>query len=157
MGSCPRAVPDISFSNPSVSFSSFQDVGPDLFQCPQRLGLIEVAGEADLLAGLDASRIIPGSRCLGQHHAVREALDAAARPIGAGRLVGGVGFGNRTHYDLSRSPIRIQHSVPLKVIQVPHLRDELFLSTIARVPNLNNSGPTAQATCCSGCVIADCN
>ena len=77
----PRAVPDNFIQQPFGFPTQRQDVGPDFFQCPQRLELIEVADEADLLAGLGAGWVVPGSRCLVQHYAVKEALDAAAQPF----------------------------------------------------------------------------
>lgn len=54
-----------------------QDVGADLLQCAERLGLVEVAGEADLVAGLDAFGVVPGVGGVGQDLAFEEGLDAA--------------------------------------------------------------------------------
>ena len=53
-----------------------QNVGADLLQCAQRLRLVEVAGEADLVADLDALGVVPGIGCVGQHLAAQERLDA---------------------------------------------------------------------------------
>src|SRR5207244_5912661 len=44
---------------------------------PKWLRLVEVAGEADLIAGLDAGFVDPGVRGVGQHLAADEGLDAA--------------------------------------------------------------------------------
>ena len=49
------ALPPMSSpSRPSVSCFKGVDVGPDVVRGAQGLGLVEVAGEADLVAGLDA-------------------------------------------------------------------------------------------------------
>ena len=53
------------------------DIGPDLFQGTQGLGLVEVAGEADLIARLEARRIVPCVRCMGQHFAANEGLNSS--------------------------------------------------------------------------------
>ncbi|GEM_PF-4459574 len=54
-----------------------QDVRPDLFQSAQRLRLVEVPGEADLVAGLHAVGDVPGIGGMRQHLATQESLDAA--------------------------------------------------------------------------------
>ena len=54
-----------------------QDVGADLLQGAHGLGLVEVAGEADLVADLDAVGLVPGVGGVGQHLAPQEGLDAA--------------------------------------------------------------------------------
>src|SRR5207247_1705754 len=53
------------------------DVRPDLLKSPQRLRLVEKAGEADLVTGLDALRVVPGIGSVGQHLTTDERLDAA--------------------------------------------------------------------------------
>ena len=51
-----------------------QDVGPYLLQRAERLRLVEVAGEADLVADLDTVRDVPGVRGVGQHLAAEESF-----------------------------------------------------------------------------------
>ena len=41
------------------------------------MGLVEIAGEADFVAGLDAGLHVPGVRGVGEHLALEEGLDAA--------------------------------------------------------------------------------
>ena len=53
------------------------DVGPDFVRGAQGLGLVEVAGEADLVAGLDAGGVVPGVGRVGQDFAAQKAFDAA--------------------------------------------------------------------------------
>ena len=65
-------VPTISASSPSVSRSQGQDVGAYVLQRAERLRLVEVAGEADLVADLDTVRDVPGVRGVGQHLAAEE-------------------------------------------------------------------------------------
>src|SRR5690349_5785346 len=54
-----------------------ENIGTDLFERPKRLRLIEVAGEADLVASLDAGRVVPRVRRVRQHLAPQEGFDAA--------------------------------------------------------------------------------
>ena len=49
----------------------------DFGQCAHRLRLVEVAREADLVAGLDAVGLVPGVERVGQDLAAQECLDAA--------------------------------------------------------------------------------
>src|SRR6185437_4989514 len=53
-----------------------QDVSTDLIERPQRLRLVEVAGEADLVAGLHAVRHVPGVGGVRHNLAAQEGLDA---------------------------------------------------------------------------------
>ena len=54
-----------------------QDVGADLVERAQRLRLVEVAGEADLVADLGGGLVDPGVGRVGQHFAADEGFDAA--------------------------------------------------------------------------------
>ena len=54
-----------------------EDVGADFFKRPQRLRLVEVAGEADFVADLGSIRLDPRVRRVGQHFAADEGFDAA--------------------------------------------------------------------------------
>ena len=51
----------------------------------QGLGLVEVAGEADLVAGFDAGGVVPGVGRVGKDFAAQKAFDAAL--LRAGGLV----------------------------------------------------------------------
>jgi hypothetical protein len=52
------------------------DIGADLRQRAQRLRLVEIAGEGDLLADLGGLFIDPGVGHMGQYLAAEEGLDA---------------------------------------------------------------------------------
>src|SRR5437773_1536286 len=54
-----------------------QDVGTDRLQRAQRLRLVEIAREADLVAGLDAVRHVPGVGRVRQDLPAQEGVDAA--------------------------------------------------------------------------------
>ena len=54
-----------------------QDVGADVVEGAEGLGLVEVAGEADFVAGLDGGRDVPCVGRVGQHLSAEEGLDAA--------------------------------------------------------------------------------
>ena len=54
-----------------------EDVGADFLEGAEGLGLVEVPGEADLVADLDAGRDVPCVGRVGQDLAAQEGLDAA--------------------------------------------------------------------------------
>ena len=58
-------------------FLNGQNVGADLFERAQRLRLVEVPREADLVADLGGVFLDPGIGRVGQHLAADEGLDAA--------------------------------------------------------------------------------
>ena len=53
-----------------------QDVGPDLFQGPHRLGLVEVPVEVDLVSHPHRLGVVSGVRRVRQHLFLQEGLDA---------------------------------------------------------------------------------
>ena len=77
------SLPDDLAEQPLGLLLQRQDVGADLLQRAQRLRLVEVAGEADLVADLDARRVDTRRRRVRQHLALDEGLDAARLPAAA--------------------------------------------------------------------------
>ncbi len=72
MHSRPLAVPDNLPQQPLCLPLHRQNIGPYLRQRAQRLRLVKVAREADLVPGPDARRVVPGVRRIGQHLARRK-------------------------------------------------------------------------------------
>ena len=64
--------PTISPIKPFRLLLQREDVRADLLQRAQRLRLVELAREADLVADLDARRVVPGVRRVRQHLALEE-------------------------------------------------------------------------------------
>ena len=76
------------------------DVGPDLVRGAQGLGLVEAAGEADLVAGLDAGRIDDVPKVAATPNArARRRASRRRRVCRRGRVGGGNSLGSLVGVD----------------------------------------------------------